>query len=82
LGHGRVMKVAYTKIVAVSSNEGSVDIKFRPQGSDTGDNPMTLHISPHDTCIHLALSGLDDKRILVDKSEFGANAANIHFGKA
>jgi hypothetical protein len=76
------MKVPYTKIVAVSSDEGGVDIKFRPKGSDLGDIPMTVHICPHDNYIHLSLSGLGDKQIKVDNSQFGANVANIAFGEA
>ena len=74
------MKVPYTKIVAVSSDEGSVDISFRPQGSDSADRPIVVHITPHDTYIHLTLSCIGDKRIKVDESHFGANVANIVYG--
>jgi hypothetical protein len=74
------MKIAYTKIVGVESDEGSVSIKFRPQGSDSGDKPVVLHISPHDTYIHLSMSNIGEKRI--KSVEQGANIANVFYGEA
>ena len=40
------MKINYTHIVGVESNEHSVKIKFRPQGSDDADEPLSVQITP------------------------------------
>jgi len=50
------MKVTYTHIVGIETDEGSVRIRFRPCGSDTEDNPVSIYISPHDTYVHLDLN--------------------------
>jgi hypothetical protein len=50
------MKVAYTHIVGVESDSNSVKIKFRPQGSDTADAPLSVQVNPHDKYIHLNLN--------------------------
>lgn len=73
------MKVAYTKIVGVESDEGSVAIKFRPQGSDSADPPVIVRVSPHETYIHLSLSNIQGRRVLA--AELGGNTAGINFGK-
>jgi len=74
------MKVPYTKIVSVFSDEGSVEIKFVPQGSDdTADRRMVIRVSPHSDYIHVSFSGPNlNKRIT--KVESGANVAKIHYG--
>lgn len=73
------MKVDFTKIVQVTSDADSVEIKFRPKGSDTYDLPRTIRISPHDTSIHVSLSGYGDEKIR--KVEHGFNVADIQVGE-
>lgn len=73
------MKVDFTKIVQVTSDANSVEIKFRPKGSDTYDLPRTIRISPHDTSIHVSLSGYGDEKI--SNVEQGFNTVNIKVGK-
>lgn len=50
------MKVAYTQIVGVESDTNTVKIKFRPQGSDSAAEPLSVNVSPHSTYIHLNLN--------------------------
>ena len=72
------MKVPYTKIVGVESDEGSVLIKFRPQGTDDLDPPVTVRISPHATYIHLSLSNIQNRRVM--SADLGGNYSSIKFG--
>lgn len=71
------MKIKHTHIVAVESDEGSVLIKFRPQGGDSADRPLTVRVCPHNIYIHVNLS-IGDKEIT--EVEKGANIANIQYG--
>jgi hypothetical protein len=50
------MNVPYTQIVGVESDQVSVKIKFRPQGSDASDNPQSVTVTPHASYLHLSLS--------------------------
>jgi len=50
------MKVKYTHIVGVESNESNVKIKFRPMGSDSSDEPLSVSITPHETYLYLNLN--------------------------
>lgn len=70
------MKVKYTHIVGVESDENRVVIKFRPQGSDSADRPLTVSITPHDRYIHVNTC-LGEKDIT--GVEHGANIANINY---
>lgn len=72
------MKVAFTQIIGVESDDNSVLIKFRPQGSDTADNPLTVRVTPHDSYIHVntCLTGRD-----IDRVENGPNIVNIFYGE-
>ena len=47
------MKIEYTQIVGVESDQNSVKIKFRPQGSSSCAEPVTVQISPHATYLYL-----------------------------
>lgn len=50
------MIVQYTQIVGVESDQGTVKIKFRPQGSDSADAPLSVQITPHTDYIHMNLN--------------------------
>ena len=50
------MKVAYTQIVGVESDTNTVKIKFRPQGSSSGAEPVTVQITPHSNYLYVHLS--------------------------
>jgi len=67
-------KTPYTKIVAVNSDEGSVEIKFKPQGSDVDADPITLHISPHKDYVFMTIS-----HSLISRIEQGANLLRAFF---
>lgn len=71
------MKIPYTKIVGVESDEGSVLVSFRPQNSDSADKPLTVRVTPHDKYIHVH-SCLGDQSI--NRIEHGPNTVNINFG--
>jgi hypothetical protein len=71
------MKISYTHIVGVESDEGSVVVKFRPQGSDSADRPLTVRVCLHSTYIHVNLSAGDK---VITKIENGANITNILYG--
>jgi hypothetical protein len=50
------MKVAFTHVVGVESDQGSVVIKFRAQGSDAGAEPLSVRVTPHSSYLHLNLN--------------------------
>lgn len=70
------MKIKYTQIVGVESDENQVIIKFRPQGSDSADKPLTVSVTPHDTYIHVnvCLSGKNITNVV-----HGANIVNFKY---
>ena len=47
------MIISHTHIVGVESDQGSVNIKFRPQGSDSADEPISIRLTPHSTYVHV-----------------------------
>ena len=50
------MPVTYTHIVGVESDAHSVVIKFRPQGSDSSADPVSIRLTPHSTYLHVNLN--------------------------
>lgn len=55
------MKVTHTHIVGVESDQGSVNIKFRPQGSDSADQPISVRVTVHTTYLHVNLNWAEFK---------------------
>lgn len=53
------MTITHTHIVGVDSNQNSVNIYFRPQGSDSAADPVMVHITPHAAYIHVSLSNAE-----------------------
>lgn len=47
------MTTPYTQIVGVESDTNTVKIKFRPQGSSSSAEPVTVQITPHATYLFL-----------------------------
>ena len=53
------MKITHTHIVGVESDQNTVKIKFRPQGSDSADDPISISVSPHASYLFLNLNSAE-----------------------
>ena len=72
------MKVKYSRIVGVESNESGVTVMFRPAGSDESDRPETISITPHDDRMYLTFS-FGNRALEVKPGMIGANHAEINY---
>lgn len=73
------MRVDYTKIVQVTSDDLGVEIKFRPGGSDTSDQPRSIRITPNRNYIRLNLSCFGENE--VENVTHGPNIVEIITGE-
>lgn len=73
------MKVRYGHIVGVNSTQSSVEILYRPSGSDESDRPEVIHITPHDGQVYLTFSWSGDRDLSVKPGMIGANHAELKY---
>jgi hypothetical protein len=73
------MKVAYSHICGVNSTQSSVEILFRPAGSDESDRPEVIHITPHKECLYLTFSWGGNRDMQVQPGMIGANHAELKY---
>lgn len=70
------MRIPCTQIVGVNSSALHVEIMVRFEGTDTSEEPMKIHVSPHQKWVHFHFSNIGRNNVV--PNQLSSNSLEAH----